>query len=45
MKEKEYIKQKIIEMVEKIENPIILTKIYTVVKTHFEILKEREQGD
>ena len=45
MKEKEYIKQKIIEMVEKIENPIILTKIYTVVKTHLEILKEREQED
>lgn len=38
-------KGKIIELVEKIENPEILMKIYTVVKTHYEILKEKEQED
>ena len=35
--------QEIIEIVEKIKDPKILTKIYTVVKTHLEILKEKEQ--
>lgn len=34
-------KQKIIELVESIENPVVLMKIYTVVKTHSEILKEK----
>lgn len=38
-------RKKIIEMVEKIENPGILKKIYTVVKTHLQILKEKEQED
>lgn len=41
----DYIKRKIIELVEKIENPAILMKIYTVIKTHYEILKEKEQED
>lgn len=44
-KEKDYYKQKITELVEKIENPEILMKIYTVIKTHYEILKEKEQED
>lgn len=34
--------QMIVEMVEKIKNPVILMKIYTVVKTHLEILREKE---
>lgn len=34
----------IIQMVEKIENQKTLMKIYTVVKTHFKILKEKEQS-
>lgn len=38
-------KQKITELVEKIENPAILMKIYTVAKTHYEILEEKEQED
>lgn len=45
LREKEYYKSKIIEMVEKIENPAILIKIYTVVKTHLQILREKEQED
>ncbi len=40
---KEEYREKIIEMVEKIENQAILMKIYTVVKTHYEILREKEQ--
>ncbi len=36
-------KGRIFELVEKIENPAILMKIYTVVKTHYEILMEKEQ--
>lgn len=43
--EKEYYRQKIIEMVGKINNTTILMKIYTVVKTHLEILSEKEQED
>lgn len=43
--EKKYYKEKITELVEKIENPAILMKIYTVVKTHYEILREKEQED
>ncbi len=43
--DKETYKKKIIEMVEKIENVEILMKIYTVVKTHYRILKEKEQED
>lgn len=42
---KEEYREKIIEMVEKIENQAILMKIYTVVKTHYEILREKEQED
>lgn len=42
---KDFYKQKIIELVEKIENPAILMKIYTVTKTHYEILREKEQED
>ena len=45
MEEKNYYKEKITELVEKIENPAILIKIYTVVKTHYEILREKEQED
>lgn len=45
MKDKEYYRGKINELVEKIENPAILMKIYTVVKTHYRILKEKEQED
>ena len=40
---KEFYEGKITELVEKIENPVILMKIYTVVKTHYEILREKEQ--
>lgn len=43
--EKEFYEQKIIEMMKKIEDPVILMKIYTFVKTHSEIIEEREQGD
>ena len=43
--DKEQYKKKIIEMVGKIENPEILMKIYTVIKTHYRILKEKEQED
>lgn len=45
IQEKDYYKQKITELVEKIENPAILMKIYTVVKTHYEILREKERED
>lgn len=45
MEENNYYKEKITELVEKIENPAILIKIYTVVKTHYEILREKEQED
>lgn len=45
MGEKEEYKRKIIELVEKIESPAILMKIYTVAKTHYEILREKEQED
>lgn len=38
-------KEKIIELLEKIDNPEILMKIYTAVKTHYRILKEKEQED
>lgn len=41
--EKDFYKEKIIEMVGKIENLAVLIKIYTVVKTHYKILKEKEQ--
>ncbi len=44
-REKDYYREKIIELVEKIENPAILMKIYTVVKTHYEILREKERED
>ncbi len=36
--------QMIVEMVEKIKNPTVLMKIFTVVKTHLEILRENEAG-
>jgi len=42
---KDWYREKIIEMVEKINNQDVLMKIYTVVKTHLEILKEKEQED
>lgn len=45
MENKDYYKREIIELVEKINNPEILMKIYTVVKTHLEIVKEKEQKD
>lgn len=38
-------RRKIIKMVEKIDNPAVLIKIYTVAKTHLDILREMEQGD
>lgn len=41
-KEQDY-KTLINEILEKIENQEVLVKIYTVVKTHFEILKEKER--
>ncbi len=40
---KEEYRKKVIELVEKIENSAILMKIYTVVKTHYEILREKER--
>lgn len=43
IKEKEYYREKIIEMIGKIENPNILMKIHTFVKTHLEMLKEKER--
>lgn len=36
-------RRQIVEMVEEIENPMVLVKICTVVRTHLEILKEKEQ--
>lgn len=45
MKEKNYYKKLIIEMVEKIDNLNVLIKIYTTVKTHLEILREMEAED
>lgn len=41
-KEQDY-KALINELVGRIENQEVLVKIYTVVKTHFEILKEKER--
>ena len=38
-------KQKIIELIEQIENQEVLMKIYTVVKTHLEILKEKKEKE
>lgn len=38
-------RKQIFEMLERIEDPKILIKIYTVVKTHLEILREKEQED
>lgn len=38
-------KQKIIELIEQIENQEVLMKIYTVVKTHSEILKEKKEKE
>lgn len=43
LKEKEYYRDKIIGMIGQIESPIILMKIYTFVKTHLEMLREKEQ--
>lgn len=34
--------QMIVEMLGEIKNQTVLMKIYTVVKTHLEILKEKE---
>lgn len=45
MKEKDFFKKRIVEMVGKIESTAVLIKIYTVVKTHYEILREKEQED
>ncbi len=45
MKEKNYYKKLIIEMIENIDNVNVLIKIYTTVKTHLEILKEKEAED
>ena len=45
LNKKNFDKEKIIELVEKIENPAILMKIYTVVKTHYEILREKVRED
>lgn len=36
-------RRQIVEMIEQIENPAILIKIYTVIKTHLEIVKESER--
>lgn len=41
----EYYKKAISEMLDEIGNVRILIKIYTVVKTHYEILREKEQED
>lgn len=38
-------RKRIIQIVENIDDPKILIKIYTVAKTHLEIQKEMEQGD
>ena len=43
LKEKEYYKDKILKMIGEIEDDKILMKIYTVVKTHLKILREKEQ--
>lgn len=45
MKEKNYYKKLIIEMIEKIDNVNVLIKIYTIVKTHLELLRETEAED
>ena len=36
--------QMIVKMLGEIKNQTVLMKIYTVVKTHLEILKEKEAG-
>lgn len=38
-------REKIIEIVDKIKNPVILMKIYTVAKTHLEIERKKEHGN
>lgn len=40
--EKEFYKRKIIELVEKIENPAILNYIYTIVS---DVVKEEKKSD
>lgn len=45
MKEKNYYKKLIIEMIENIDNLSVLIKIYTTVKTHLELLRESEAED
>lgn len=43
--EEEFYKEKIIEMVKKIEDVEVLKKIFTVSKTHLKILKEKDQAN
>lgn len=37
-------RRRIARMLEQIENPEVLIKIYTVVKTHLEILRQTERS-
>lgn len=41
MTEEEYYKEKIIEMVNQVNDKNILIKIFTVIKTHLQILGEK----
>lgn len=43
-REKDWYRGKIVEMVEHIKDKNVLIKIYTVVKTHSEILNEKKGG-
>lgn len=43
LREKKFYRERIAEMVGEIENQEILMKIYTVVKTHLKMLKEKER--
>lgn len=40
----EWYRERIVEMVEGIRSETVLRKIYTVVKTHLNILNEKEGG-
>lgn len=40
----EWYRERIVEMLERIRSETVLRKIYTVVKTHINILNEKEGG-
>lgn len=42
MKKKKWYIKEVIRIMRRIDNTVILMKIYTLAKTHLEILKEKE---